>query len=42
MTTLTGQSRWGILSLCVLFVVGAVFLALTPSAGRGVGQEGRP
>ncbi len=42
MTTLTGQSRWGILSLCVLFVIGAVFLALTPSAGRGVGQEGRP
>ncbi len=33
MTTLTGQSRWGILSLCLLFVVGGVLLALTPKAG---------
>jgi len=32
MTTLTGQSRWGILSLCLLFVVGGVLLALTPKA----------
>ncbi len=32
MTTLTGESRWGILSLSILFVIGGFFLAITPKA----------
>jgi len=32
MTTTTGQSRWGILSLSILFVIGGFFLAITPKA----------
>lgn len=30
MTTVTGESRWGILSLSILFVIGGLLLALTP------------
>ncbi len=30
MTTITGESRWGILSLSVLFVIGGALLAITP------------
>ncbi len=30
MTTITGESRWGILSLSILFVIGGVLLAITP------------
>lgn len=31
MTTITGESRWGILSLSILFVIGGTLLARTPS-----------
>lgn len=31
LTTITGESRWGVLSLLVLFVIGGVLLTRTPS-----------
>lgn len=31
MTTITGESRWGILSLTFLFVIGGALLAITPN-----------
>jgi UMF1 family MFS transporter len=34
MTTITGDSKWGILSLCILFVAGGAVLAITPDAAE--------
>jgi UMF1 family MFS transporter len=37
MTRLTGDSKWGVLSLCILFVIGGAILAAVPKVGEGRG-----